>query len=843
MEIDRYITEDARIFMRQSIAEAHGNEVFFVGRIDERKIVDRAAVMARGNKVQVPAIVKNCRPGEVLIHNHPSGALTPSDADLHIAGMMGNEGVGFYIIDNDVTDIYVAVEATVFEEPQPVEIDYLADFLAEHGRLAKRLKNFEFRDPQLRMLQVVAEAFNQERVAIIEAGTGTGKTLAYLLPAFEWSAKNGKRVLISTNTINLQQQLTEKDIPLLRSIYPKPVRAELIKGRTNYVCLRKLRDVTRQPDLLDIDGAESELEKLWQWAQKTRDGSKSDLAVPPSDKIWELVQSESDTTLKNRCEYYDRCFFYAARRRAATADILVANHHLLFADLAVRSASGNASELAVLPKYDRLILDEAHNLEDVASRYFGVSVSYLGILRILNRIYRIKEGKSIGHLPFALARVRKNLRRIPGAVADELVDLIEARGQAQVELVRAVLRELMERILDWSASREKYPGEEFKIRLKHDAREDAVWREILTTVPMLLDNMAKLCDILLKITKTLAKVLSSFEAEALSLSIDLRAQAERLTKAANELKMVLLESDRVNIRWIEARQGRLGPLVRLCMSPLKVAPIMQEAVFDRFPTVILTSATLSVDNSFAFLEERLGLDAIDEDKRVEVLLPSPFDFRQQAIIAIPTEIPEPNQPQYLLKLPGILLTAIRASRGRAFVLFTAYSLLNKMYDELEPQLQREGITVFRQGEASRHVLLNRFRTNVASVLFGTDSFWEGVDVQGQSLIHVIIPRLPFKVPSEPIIEARVEAMEREGRNSFMEYTVPQAVIKFRQGFGRLIRTRQDFGAISILDRRVVSKQYGRVFLSSLPDCEVVVGEGDTIFAAVSRFLGERLGEA
>ncbi|RMD99522.1 MAG: DEAD/DEAH box helicase, partial [Calditrichaeota bacterium] len=273
MDIQKYLSEDVRIFMRQTIDDAGGNEVFFIGRTDQNKRVDKIDVMARGTQVEVPAIIANCRPGEVVIHNHPSGHLDPSAADMNIAGIVGNEGVGFFITDNLVEELYVVVEPQVPEKPVSIDFENLKRFLDEDGPLSRKLSNFEKREPQLEMLQQVVEAFNHNRIAVIEAGTGTGKTMAYLLPAIAWSLANGKRVAISTNTINLQQQLTEKDIPLLQSIFPKKFRAELVKGRNNYVCLRKLHEVARQPSLLDLEGAEKEIEQLWQWAQKTRDGS------------------------------------------------------------------------------------------------------------------------------------------------------------------------------------------------------------------------------------------------------------------------------------------------------------------------------------------------------------------------------------------------------------------------------------------------------------------------------------------------------------------------------------------------------------------------------------------
>ena len=843
MDITKYIVEEARIYIRQAIEEAGGSEVFFIGKVDAERRVDEIAVVARGNETEVPAIIANCRPGDVVLHNHPSGLLKPSPADNRIASLVGNENVGFFIVNNAVNDIYVGVEPIACEAPAEVDAGALKHFLDADGPLAAKLPQFERRVSQLEMLDVVAEAFNSGKVASIEAGTGTGKTLAYLLPAIQWSLSNGKRVVISTNTINLQQQLIEKDIPLLQSIFPKPFQAVLVKGRTNYVCLRKLDEAMKQPSLLDFDGAEKDLEQIYQWARKTRDGSKTDLGILPGERIWEHIQSESDTTLKTRCQFYKKCFFYNARKQAATADLLVANHHLLFADLAIRSATRGASEAAVLPRYERVILDEAHNLEDIASKYFGLRVTYFGILRILNRLQRTRrrDSKTMGQLPFLAGRVRANARLIPRQVLEDLTSLVEKQAVEEVEKCRVLLAELMDRIYFWTAARQANPREEIKLRLTPELNRDPHWQDIVKDAPKLGNQVKNLLNSVEGITRQLAKIATSFEKEARSLSVDLNAQAGRLMESVGQVERILLTPSRDHVRWIEAREGKMGHIVRLCTAPLNVAHLMNEAVYERFPTVIMTSATLSVNRSFAYLSDRLGLDKLEDERLLQRILPSPFDYSQQVILCVPTDIPEPKSRDFEEKLQPHLYKAIAASRGRAFVLFTSYYLLRKMHTQLAAPLRDLGITIYKQGETTRHVLLNRFRNDVSSVLFATDSFWEGVDVPGGALTHVIIPRLPFRVPSEPIIEARVEAIERAGRNSFLEYTVPQAIIRFKQGFGRLIRNKSDYGAITSLDRRVVSKSYGRSFLASLPECQVVVGEAENVFAQLRAFLDARQG--
>ncbi len=838
LNIREYISEEVCVYIRDAIAEAGGVEVFFVGRTSNKKLVESAEVLARGNSVEVPAITSNCRPGDVVIHNHPSGHLTPSKADNSIASRLGNDGIGFYIVNNLADDVFVSVEPAVHQEAAQIDEAALQEYLAPGGMVAQKLENFEVREPQREMLASVAEAFNSEKIALIEAGTGTGKTIAYLLPAILWSIANQRRVVISTNTINLQQQLIEKDIPLLKKVVPQKFQAELVKGRSNYICLRKLNEAVKQPSLLDIENAESEVFQLARWAQETKDGSKSDLAFNPSDKVWEQVQSESDTSLKKRCPYYSKCFFYNARRRATTANILVANHHLLFADLSVRSSVGDASEVAVLPKYERVILDEAHNLEDVASRYFGVRITWLGVLRALNRLTRVKNQKVVGLLPFLYAKLNKNYASVGAQLFDDLDESIE-EAKSKVDIARRSLSELVDRVFHWLTGNNASQYQEVKLRIQEQVRRGEQWAALAQESKNVVAALYEIPNAIDKLNKRLARVPEAFEKEARSSAVDLNAQAGRLEEFANGLSAVMLENDETNIRWLEARASRYGPIVRFHTAPLDVSPIMRNAVFQRFPTVVMTSATLSVNKSFEYIGQRLGLHGLDAGRVTERILSAPFDYHEQAIIGIPTDIPPPNAQRFAQVLPDYLQNGVLASKGRAFVLFTSYSLLNQMFNALEAPLAASNITLLKQGAENRHRLLSRFRSDKSSVLFATDSFWEGVDVQGDALINVIIPRLPFRVPSEPVIEARVEAIEKQGGSSFMDYTVPQAVLKFKQGFGRLIRSKTDYGSILIFDQRVVSKNYGRLFLASLPETEVVVGAREDVFRETERFLSKK----
>lgn len=839
-KIASYICTDALAYMEKCIAEAKGNEVFFRGKLNDEKIVESAQVLARGNRDAVPAIMSAVAAGDVVIHNHPSGGLEPSDADMSVASELGNRSVGFFIINNSASKIYVVVEPFAKTTSTLLEPAAMRQVLAAGGPIARTLQAYEERAPQLEMLEHVARAFNEDKVATIEAGTGTGKTLAYLLPAIAWSTSNGERTVISTHTINLQEQLVFKDIPFLEQVLPVKFKVVLVKGRSNYACLRKLSEAEKQTEMFADSDQQSELRAIIDWSKKTRDGSKADLSFVPHNDVWERIQSESDTTLRAHCPFYHRCFFYNARREAANADLLVVNHHLLFADLAVRSVAGGNSEIAVLPPYKRLILDEGHNIEDVASAYFGTSVSYYGIRRILHRLLRRRENKVTGLLPLCLARLQSNAKKIPRNLQNQMRTQIESSTQRKLELLEVQLSEIMERLFYWTMSHQQDNFAEFKLRLTPAIRNESSFQETVTTeVPKLVAAIRALSDELAGLDKYLDKLEEFIGGDAASLAIDLRAQAGRLLESAGGIEQVLLppaNDDQSQVRWLEVRQWAHGHIVRLRTAPLEIAPLLKKAVYDCFSSVVMTSATLTVAHDFAFLEKRLGLDLIDPKRRDSVQLASPFDFARQALIAVATDLPEPNESNFAEALKERLRDSLHLTRGRAFILFTAYGLLNRMYDELAPELAAMGIVAYKQGLDTRSRLLDRFRSDVCSVLFATESFWQGVDVPGEALQSVIFPRLPFKVPSEPVIEARVEAIDRRGGNSFMEYTVPQAVIKFKQGFGRLIRSRTDIGTIVIFDRRVVTKFYGQLFLQSLPPCRIATGSSREVFTAMEEFL-------
>lgn len=835
--IKNRFTSKVRVEIKEHIQEAGGHEVFLVGHLNDDGLVDRVEIYARGNEFEAPALMQVAQQGDVVIHNHPSGTLKPSGADTQVASLLGNDGIGFYIVNNDVSDVYAVVEPFAEKEVVPIKSLELTRIIGQQGPISKKLESYEFRPQQIQMIEFVSQAINEDKIAIIEAGTGTGKTLAYLLPAITYAFNNKQRCVISTNTINLQEQLINKDLPFLESILKNKFKAVLVKGRTNYACKRKLLEAEKDLDLFSEEGDKSELNAIVRWSKTTKDGSKSDLNFVPKAEVWEKIQSESDTSLKTKCPFYNECFFYTARRAAASANILVANHHLLFSDLAVRAVRG-ASENAVLPAYDRIILDEAHHIEEVATNYFGAGITYLGILRMLNKLFRRKEGLERGLIPFLSSKLTKFARGIPHEKFLKAQKFIQDEAISGVEQLNFFLSETMEQIFYTVQRLNDSEFNEIKLRLTSKVIRNKEWQDkILFTTKKLLQEMRRFTAKINEFLRDMEVIQSKLGPTVGSLTVDLQAQSDRLDAAANTIEHVLLKTDEETIRWIEVKEGyKQSKIVRLRHSPLEIAPILKEALYKVFKNIIMTSATLTVERKFDYVKNRLGLDLIDSERILELSLPAPFNYKNQTMVVIPNDIPAPKDRRFIEELPYLILQSVKISRGRAFVLFTSYGLLNLMFNRLRSDIEALGYNVYKQGQENRHRLLERFKEDASSVLFATDSFWEGVDVHGEALESVIITKLPFKVPSEPVIEARVEAIERRGGNAFLEYTVPQAVIKFRQGFGRLIRRKSDRGSILILDKRVIQKSYGRIFLKSLPECRIISGLNKEVFRELEIFF-------
>ena len=832
--METLFTPDCRALMRHEITAAGGNEVFFIGSANVDGVVCEVETIARGSKAAVPAIMVRASSGDVVVHNHPSGDLTPSSADMDIASVAGNQGIGFAIIDNDCNRCYQVVTPYSEKKGELLSLEELGRVFAADGMMG-HLKGFEPRDEQLRMAFAVAEAFNGDKVVLVEAGTGTGKSLAYLIPAILWAVRNNERIVVSTNTINLQEQLIRKDLPFLARNSAVEFKAALVKGRSNYACLRKLEHVEAEPSLFP-DQSSAELTTVIEWSHSSKDGCRSDLAFVPHSSTWEEVCCEADQCGRSRCKHFNRCFFYRARRESSAARVLVVNHALLLSDIVLRRETGYDAT-AILPPFTRLIFDEGHHLEDVATSHLSLTIARSGILKQLHRLVPQKAGRA-GLLTIISARITRDLPESQEGLYAELSGLLESHLLPKAHDLTGITEQTM----DWlaiSVEREwgggTVAGREQKVRITPEVERTPFWLECRQRLHTLADTVNDYTSSLRALamrTKDLPEKLQEKLADQL---LDTSGIEGRLQGMADSLLFFTTEAEGY-CRWIETRHSNRGVQARLTAAPLDISAQLKETVLDKLKTIVVTSATLTVGGEFKYLKKRTGFALLPKERVIELQLASPFDYASQVFVAVPEEMPEPTAPGYREALESHILKAVTISRGGAFILFTSYDLLNRVYQALSPALARLGLTSLKQGESGRHALLAQFRKEGNSVLFGTDSFWEGVDVKGDALRLVIIARLPFQVPTEPVQQARAEKIKTDGGDPFRDFSVPQAVIKFRQGFGRLIRSNDDHGAVLILDRRVLNKSYGRIFLRSLPDTEIVKGDSTVIFSRMEEFF-------
>ncbi len=834
-----YFSSDCIDQIRYAIKQADGNEVFVLGQTDANRRIVQVEILARGSENAVPAILQTCGYGDIVIHNHPSGVLKPSSADIEVASHFGTLGVGFYIVNNSVDKVYRVVEAFAEKLSEHIDPEQVAGLLGPQGQIAEKLPDYEERPEQLRMAFAVANAFNNNQLAVVEAGTGTGKSLAYLVPALLWAKANQERVVVSTRTINLQEQLIRKDLPFLERATNLEFYAVLVKGRSNYYCLRRGETAGRELGLFDQDLV-AELQQIIAWADKTADGSREDLSFIPNYQVWEEVCCEADQCARVRCPHYSKCFFHKARRQAARADILVVNHALLLSDLALRQQTDNYSATAVLPPFERIILDEAHHLEDVATSYFSSQITRFTFARLLHRLRHPRKPNQ-GLLPRFLDQLSRELPQTEDELYRAIHGDIESLLVKRQQLLETALDQLQLIAEELPAALGKKVSEKYELkhRILPSFLETPIWQQIYERVETLRKGCCELANGVSGILRR-CEALPDLVAERMNaVMVDLRGIGGRLDGLAAELGSFQSAAE-TSCLWIEIREGRVGRakglITSLCQAPLEVAESLNKALYQRFRTLVMTSATLTVAGAFGYFHSRVGLNLVEQQRLQELALESPFDYQRQALVAIPADLPEPGRPGFAEAVRDCVEKAVRCSRGRSFVLFTAYSLLRQVHDELAPVLGAQGMHCLRQGQENRHRLLKRFAEDETSILFGTDSFWEGVDVPGRSLEQVIISRLPFKVPTEPVLEARSQAIEQRGGDPFMEYTVPQAVIRFKQGFGRLIRHRNDRGVVLILDTRVIRKGYGRMFLRSLPEATMVQGNSATVFKAIQQFF-------
>jgi len=690
---------------------------------------------------------------------------------------------GIAIIETSVPQPFDPVSLVSGPKPAAAKESSLHQFFGPGGVLSRKHPAYEFRRGQLQMAQAIEQALEEKRHLVVEAGTGTGKTLAYLVPVI----RSGKRVIISTGTKNLQEQLFYKDVPFLeKALYGdsgEHLSVCYMKGRNNYLCRKKLYDLTNQPVLSGLEEIE-QYRAIAAWEKNTSTGDRAELAeLPEASALWHKLDARADTCTGQKCSEWERCFITEMRRRGMESDIIIVNHHLFFADLAIKLQADGAPDAGILPEAAAVIFDEAHELEEIAGNYFGISVSNLRVEELARDVEQ-----SLQHNQMFSASLSGTLGSLRERSQLFFSLLPSGDGRFAFETRREFLEENGDEYAGLNQALTRLAGELEGLQQKPEEIFGFVRRaqEIQVQLSFALESEDKNCVFW----------------------IERRGRGGFSRNSGSDKK--------------EAFSGRQH--VFLQATPIDVGPILRECLWSKLESAILTSATLAVTGGFEYIRRRLGFEHARE-----LVLPSHFDYQSQAVLYVPPDLPDPRTPQFTIKAAEHIRKLLEITRGRAFVLFTSYAQMNDIYQRLLGEIE---FPMLRQGDAPKSALLEEFRLTPNAVLFATSSFWQGVDVQGEQLSCVIIDRLPFAVPSDPVVAARVKAIDADGGNAFFQYQVPSAVITLKQGFGRLIRSLHDRGLLVLLDNRILKKQYGRVFVDSLPNYKRTTDIG-----VVERFFG------
>lgn len=802
MDIKGRFSEESLQIIKKYLQENNNKSMIFKATFDEDELIQEPFFLSLYKKKNFEETLTKVSKNEVVIRTTKPKQLYPSDMELELSEELYNRrNIAYCLLSSDLDDFYFVQDIDrIFLEDIDIE-----NYFSKDGILAKEIKGFEYRQEQEEMAQYIQEAINEDRKIIVEAGTGTGKTLAYLIPAIKWAVTNKKKVIIATNTINLQEQLLLKDIPLAKSIIKEEFSYVLVKGRNNYLCKRLFNELVLGKSI-DIETfsleAREQIEYILKWGNKTKTGDKSELPFEVFPDVWELVQSTTELCLGKKCPYRKECFYMKTRIEKMEADILISNHHVFFADLNVRAETDFDSEYLILPRYDMVIFDEAHNIESVARSYFSVEVSKISFTRLLNRIYQ-----------------RKNKRKKEKSALIRVEDTVDEKDLEDSQQYIYLLNTLKEEISILQNIGDEYFDE---IRKIYETNTESPIKKSLNNFEMtksrFLENLREKKDIFQSKLTDFLNLMISFnnvideEKDKNPEVINFNNHLKMFKAYIDSFKFINSFEDDNYIYWLDINSKRTN--VVLTATPLNIAKKLSSVLFDNLDRLVFASATIVVNGNFDYFKKSLGLD---EEDCIEAIIKSPFNYDEQMSVYIPSDIQDSeNINAFVSDASRFILDILLKTSGKAFILFTSYTMLNQIYYSISKKLKDKGFEVFLHGDKPRSQLIKEFKEAENPILFGTTSFWEGVDVQGENLSNVIITKLPFLVPTDPVVSAISKKIEEDGGNSFTDFQLPEAIIKFKQGVGRLIRKKTDRGNIFILDNRILKKRYGSLFINALP---------------------------
>ncbi len=802
----------------QTIRSEQNLDLLFLVKQDAQGMISKILAYRAGPIESVFDAFPQLESGHIVLFCRHTRPLNTTEKEEELAHFLSHQGIALYLIHPQAQRLRCLGESSLpSENIQMLDLQSIADPLQQGGALSTMVPHYEPRQTQIALLEFIAQHFNENSIGIAEGGTGVGKSFAYLIPAMQWAQTNQERIVISTATIALQQQLMNKDIPLVKRMLGSKVKAVLIKGKQNYLCLHHLFEIFEEEKL--FLKKDDPLQKIAIWAEETKTGDKTDLSFPVPEDLWNRISGDTETCLGAKCPFYQKCFIFKARKEAAQAQLLIVNHHLFFADLVLRHELENAA-LGILPPFRKVIFDEAHQIESSATHFFSSVFSWYSIQRQIGRLIRRRGQQEVG----LLAQIAAEL---PAS-----------------EYHHSCIEKTREAIDELRSANEALHTQNMELHEPSFRLYEHTPVHILSAVMPLLQKLSlslfNLSELLTKLYKILDEMCMNAE-----LIIEVRLICKRLAHLTEICeKFVQFSNYPSHIFWAEQRKNRLQDIyyVYIC-TPLNITMILDQYLYKQNYTVIMLSATLTFDQKFDYFLQKIGLEHTQRRYSCQSFA-SPFNYQQHCLFCIPQDIPcVDNESSFHTYSYELIFSLLKQNPDAGMlILFTSYKALRDCAYYLQEKMIEIGRPLLKQGDADRLKLIENFIKQKPAVLLGTDSFWEGIDIDNSALKIVIIFRLPFQPPNGPLIQAKQEVIEKQGKNSFMHLQVPDAAIKLKQGFGRLMRKSSDFGAIILLDNRIIKKQYGTLFLQTLPLHTPLILSQHDLLGKVSDFLKQKLSQ-